>query len=61
MNTEDLACNNRGNWKTVESIDKGFPDLDVAPALTLIIESIHYGWLQSVAPLQYECYNSTGT
>lgn len=61
MNTEDLACNNGGNWKTVKSIDKGFPDLDVAPTLTLIIESIHYEWLQLVAPLQYECCNSAGT
>lgn len=42
MNTENLARHNRGYWKTVEGVNKGFPYLDVAAAFAFIIKAIHY-------------------
>lgn len=43
VDTEDLPSNDGSNGEAVEGVDEGLPDLDVATALTLIIEPVHAG------------------
>ena len=43
MHTEDLACYNGSDRKTVKCVDEGFPDLDVATAFAFVVESIDSG------------------
>lgn len=40
MHSEDLVVNDCRNWQTIKAICKGFPDLDVIPSFTLVIETI---------------------
>ena len=43
VNTKDLAGNNGSNGESVECIDEGLPDLDVAPPLAFIVEAVDAG------------------
>lgn len=43
VDTEDFPSNDGSDGETVEGVNEGLPDLDVATALTLIIEPIHTG------------------
>ena len=37
---EDFLVDNGGDWKTVETVGKGLPKLDVVPPLALIVKSV---------------------
>jgi hypothetical protein len=37
---EDLLIDNGGNWKTVEAVGEGLPQLDVISSLALIVETV---------------------
>lgn len=41
MNAENFASDDSGNRKTIECVNKGFPDLDIAPALALIVKTVY--------------------
>ena len=43
VNAEDLASNNSSDRETVECIHESLPDLDIAPALALIVETVDPG------------------
>jgi len=40
VHAKDFFINNCSNWKTVEAVCKGFPELNVVSSLALIVESI---------------------
>ena len=40
MHTEDLLVNDSGNWQTVETVSKGFPQPDVISSLAFVIEPV---------------------
>ena len=40
VHSEDLLVNNGSNWKAVETVSKGLPELDVVSTLALIIETV---------------------
>lgn len=41
MHSEDLFVDNRCDWKTVETIREGFPQLNVISSLTLVVKAIY--------------------
>lgn len=41
MDTKNLACYDRGYWEAIEGIYECLPDLNVAAAFALIIETVH--------------------
>ncbi|KDR22432.1 hypothetical protein L798_01426 [Zootermopsis nevadensis] len=41
MTTKDLFINNCCYWEAVKTICKCFPELDIIPPLTFIIEAIY--------------------
>jgi hypothetical protein len=41
VNTEDLAGDDRGDWKSVKAVNKRLPDFDVASSLAFIVEAIN--------------------
>ncbi|KAI7180526.1 phosphoprotein phosphatase PPZ [Hortaea werneckii] len=40
VHTEDLACHNRRDGQSIESIDECLPHLDITPAFALVIEAV---------------------
>lgn len=42
VDAEDLGGDDGGDGEAVEYVDERLPDLDVAPSLALVVESIHY-------------------
>lgn len=42
MNTKDLAGDDGRDGESVEHVDKCLPDLDVCPALALVVETVYY-------------------
>jgi hypothetical protein len=38
---EDLLVDDGGNWQAVEAVGKSLPQLDVVPALALVIEAVN--------------------
>jgi hypothetical protein len=40
MNTEDLAGDDRGDWKSVEAVNKRLPDFDIAPPLAFVVKAV---------------------
>ena len=56
MYTEYLLCDDRRDWKAVENICEGFPDLDAGSSLTLVMEAIDAGNVRTfmVSPKQKE-------
>ena len=42
MNAKDLSGNDRGDGERVEGVNERLPDLDVASALALVVESVDY-------------------
>jgi hypothetical protein len=43
VDAKDLACNNRGNGKRVEGINKSFPDLNVTSSFAFIVKAVDSG------------------
>lgn len=42
MYAKDFAGYDRGDREGIESVDKGFPDLDVGSAFALVVKAIDY-------------------
>ena len=40
MHCEDLLINDSGDWKTVEAVCEGLPQLDVVSSFALIVEAV---------------------
>lgn len=43
VNAENLTSDDSSDRETVEGVDEGLPDLDIAPALALIVETVDPG------------------
>ncbi len=41
MHGEDLLIDNSGNWQAIEAIRKRFPQFNIIPSLTFVIEAIN--------------------
>lgn len=41
MHGEDLLVDDGSDWKTVETIREGFPQLNVISSLTLVVKAIY--------------------
>lgn len=45
VDAKDLSSHNGSNRESIEAIDEGLPDFNVAPSLTFVIETVDSGYV----------------